>query len=136
MNEQSKKLEQPPLDELTGAFTLAAHRVTNAVLKRQKLKNRYMLLSSASSVIHGLLNSIQFPRDQRLIARLATLNLQITGFLDNIVANADASDQGLQALCKLAEREPAWPALVRPSDPKFTKLKLEGLERLNVGRKC
>jgi hypothetical protein len=132
MNKKSKQPEKLSL-EPEDAFAVVGHRLANALLQGQEHRNRYMLLASASGVIYGLLRSMQVPRDQRLIARLATLNLQITGFLDHIVANADASDQGLQALCRLAELEPAWPTLARPGDPKFTELKLE---RLKVGSKC
>jgi hypothetical protein len=124
---------QPVLDECVGAFSLATWEVTDAIVHGKEIRNRDMALRSASGVIWALLQTMQFPRDQALLAELARLARQLTGLLDHIVLNAEPKDKGLQALRGLAENEVVWPTLLRPGDEKLTATIIE---KLSIGSKA
>jgi hypothetical protein len=138
-----KQPEQPP--KLAAASDVAFN-----VLKRfdafssgndvEKLRR---ILSTGSDLVGHVLCSTRMigrrsdtpeqPRDPELIVELARLSILLTQSLDQLLLNLPVNDPTIEALRKMAEREPTWPTLVRPGDEKFTKVKLA---KLGVGNKA
>ena len=130
MMNQAPENEPQGLDTITGAFVIASWRAIHAMLEGHELRDRSNLLRGSAFVLHNILLTMQYLRDQSLIKDLAVLSLELTRFLDQIVLNAPPDDPRLKALQELARSEPMWPLLVRPGD---NKLSLAKLEKLQVG---
>jgi hypothetical protein len=126
-------MNSEPLDERTAAFVRAVINLDRAIINGEEMKDRSMILRGVSHVVFSLLQTMQYPRDQGLIAGLTSLNLLLTQFQDDVVLNAGPDDPRLQALRERAELEPAWPTLARPRDPGFVNSKLE---KLHVGERA
>lgn len=123
--------EQLGLDERTAAFCSAAISIAEAIRNGEEVRTRSMVLFHASQVILALLQ-----RNCRQIHELACLNFELTKFLDHVIADAKVGDFNLLTLKELAQRQLAWPTLVRPGDNSFTASKLEELKKLDVGSKA